>query len=55
MTVYIRAEVGLLRRNVVFNGVNEQNWNAFRLANACPDEFGKSFIIKVIVFYKRQL
>ena len=40
VTVYIRAEVGLLTRNVKFNAVNDDSWNALRSANACPDGFG---------------
>ena len=43
--VYIRAEVGLLTRNVVFNAVNDNSWNSLRTANACPDGFGK--ILKI--------
>jgi hypothetical protein len=37
--VYIRAEVGLLSRNVVFNAVNDDSWNSLRTANACPNDF----------------
>ena len=39
--VYIRAEVGLLSRNVVFNAVNDNSWNSLRTANACPAGFSK--------------
>jgi hypothetical protein len=51
VTVQIRAEVGLLSRNVVLNGVDEQNWNAYRSANSCPDGFGNISILNSI-FYK---
>ena len=44
ITVYIRAEVGLLTRNVVFNAINDNSWNALRSANACPDGFSKFFL-----------
>lgn len=37
--VWIRAEVGLLSRNVVFQGHNDDSWNALRSAQACPDGF----------------
>ena len=40
VTVYIRAEVGLLSRNIVFNSINDDSWNALRSANACPGGFG---------------
>ena len=43
ITVYIRAEVGLLSRNVVFNAINDDSWTALRSANACPDGFSKLF------------
>jgi hypothetical protein len=48
VTVQIRAEVGLLSRNIVLNGVDEQNWNAYRLANSCPDGFGNISVLKNI-------
>jgi hypothetical protein len=41
ITIYIRAEVGLLSRNFIFRGVNDDSWNALRSANACPDGFSK--------------
>ena len=41
VSVKIRAEVGLLSRNVLFNAINDNSWNALRSANACPDGFGK--------------
>lgn len=41
VTVYVRAEVGLLTRNVVFNAVNDNSWNALKSASACPDGFGE--------------
>ena len=43
VTIYIRAEVGVLSRNVIFNAVNDDSWNALRSANACPDGFGNFF------------
>ena len=41
--VYIRAEVGLLSRNIVFNAINDNSWNSLRSANACPTGFSKFF------------
>jgi hypothetical protein len=37
--VYVRAEVGLLSRNIVFNAINDNSWNSLRSANACPTGF----------------
>jgi hypothetical protein len=37
--IYIRAEVGLLSRNVVFNAINDNSWDSLRSAKACPDGF----------------
>ncbi len=42
--VYIRAEVGLLSRNVIFNSVNDDSWDELRSADACPTGFGKIII-----------
>jgi hypothetical protein len=47
VTVQIRAEVGLLSRNVLFNAVNDDTWNALRSANACPDGFGKIILLNI--------
>lgn len=37
--LWIRAEVGLLTRNVLFRGHNDDTWNSLRSAPACPDGF----------------
>lgn len=37
--VWVRAEVGLLSRNVIFQGHNDDTWNSLRSAPACPDGF----------------
>ena len=41
--VYIQAEVGLLTRNVLFNGFNDDSWNALYTAPACPAGFDPGF------------
>ena len=35
----IRAEVGLLTRNVVFQGNNDESWTMLKSAKACPNGF----------------
>ncbi|CAF0756351.1 unnamed protein product [Brachionus calyciflorus] len=37
--IEIRAEVGLLTRNVVFQGSNDESWSSLKSAQACPDGF----------------
>ena len=37
--VYIKAEVGLLTRNVLFRGINDDSWNSLNTAPACPSGF----------------
>ena len=37
--VFIQAEVGLLSRNVLFRGYNDDTWNSLYTAPACPDGF----------------
>jgi hypothetical protein len=39
ITVDVRAEVGLLTRNVVISGSVDTTWQAVRSANACPKGF----------------
>ncbi len=39
VTVEIRAEVGLLTRNVVISGSVDSSWETVRSANACPTGF----------------
>ncbi len=39
VSVDIFAEVGLLSRNVLFQGHNDDTWNQFYSAPACPDGF----------------
>ena len=39
LSVQIVAEVGLLTRNVVFRGHNDDSWNMLYSAPACPDGF----------------
>jgi hypothetical protein len=34
--LYVRAEVGLLSRNVVYQGYNDQSWAPLLSAQACP-------------------
>ncbi len=38
-SVEIRAEVGLLSRNVVFRGHRDESWTRLKTADACPDRF----------------
>jgi hypothetical protein len=40
--IYIRAEVGLLSRNIKFQGHNDDTWNSLYTAEACPDGFDPS-------------
>ena len=37
--LYIKAEVGLLSRNVKFQGWNDDSWNRLTTAEACPRTF----------------
>ncbi len=37
--IEIRAEVGLLSRNIVFRGHNDETWNILKTAEACPAGF----------------
>ncbi len=39
VSVYIYAEVGLLTRNILFRGNNDDTWNNFYSAPACPAGF----------------
>ncbi len=39
VSVTMRAEVGLLSRNVVFRGHNDDSWNRLKTADKCPDGF----------------
>jgi len=39
ITVEVRAEIGLLTRNVLVKGFNDNTWNSLKSANACPDGF----------------
>lgn len=36
---WVRAEVGLLTRNVLFRGYNDDSWNILKTAPACPNGF----------------
>ena len=40
--VYVRAEVGLLTRNVVFQGNRDLSWAPYLNATACPDGYDPS-------------
>lgn len=40
--IYIRAEVGLLSRNIKFQGHNDDTWNSLYTTEACPDGFDPS-------------
>ncbi|CAF0710276.1 unnamed protein product [Brachionus calyciflorus] len=37
--VEIRAEVGLLTRNVVYQGNNDESWSSLKSSNACPSGY----------------
>lgn len=37
--LYIQAEVGLLSRNVLYQGTSDPTWTSLRSAPACPDGF----------------
>ncbi len=42
LNIFVRAEVGLLTRNVVFKGNNDDSWAPFLTAPACPSGFDPS-------------
>lgn len=53
VTVNIRAEVGLLSRNVVIKGFNDDTWNSLKTAKACPTEFDPSEFATMSCFLGR--
>ena len=41
--LYLRAEVGLLSRNVIFQGYNDESWAPLLTSVGCSDKFNPGF------------
>jgi len=53
ITVEVRAEIGLLTRNVLVKGFNDNTWNSLKSANACPDGFNPNEFATMTCFLGR--
>jgi hypothetical protein len=51
--LFVCAEVGLLTRNVLFEGYNDNSWTPLKSANACPSGFDPSEFATMTCFLGR--
>ena len=54
VSIEIKAEVGLLTRNILFSGYNDPSWSSLYTAPACPEGFyPEEFAIQTCNTYKK--